>query len=51
MKARILGDSQAQGTGPALRDGRVYLPPFEGTLSQEAVWAIRTYLEERREQQ
>ncbi len=33
------------------RDGRVYMPPFEGTLSQEAVWAIRTYLEERREQQ
>ncbi|SDM72190.1 cytochrome c-550 PedF [Oryzisolibacter propanilivorax] len=33
------------------RDGRVYMPPFEGTLSQEAVWAIRTYLEERRAQQ
>jgi mono/diheme cytochrome c family protein len=30
------------------RDGRVYMPPFEGTLSQEAIWAIRTYLETRR---
>ena len=31
------------------RDGRVYMPPFEGTLTQEAVWAIRTYLEDRRD--
>ena len=31
------------------RDGRVYMPPFEGTLTQEAIWAIRTYLEERRD--
>lgn len=31
------------------RDGRVYMPPFEGTLSQEAIWAIKTYLETRRE--
>ncbi|MGH8786720.1 MAG: cytochrome c-550 PedF [Cupriavidus necator] len=31
------------------RDGRVYMPPFEGILSQEAVWAIKTYLESRRE--
>lgn len=30
------------------RDGRVYMPPFEGTLTQEAIWAIRTYLENRR---
>jgi len=29
----------------AERDGRVYMPPFEGTLSQEAMWAIRTYLD------
>ncbi len=27
------------------RDGRVYMPPFEGILSQEAMWAIRTWLE------
>ncbi|MGB4058919.1 MAG: cytochrome c-550 PedF [Burkholderiaceae bacterium] len=32
-----------------VRDGRVYMPPFEGTLTQEAVWAIKTYLETRRE--
>ena len=31
------------------RDGRVYMPPFETTLSQEAIWAIRSYLETRRE--
>ena len=31
------------------RDGRVYMPPFEATMSQEAIWAIRTYLETRRE--
>jgi cytochrome c-550 PedF len=33
------------------RDGRVYMPPFEGTLSQEAIWTIKTYLETRREKQ
>lgn len=32
-----------------VRDGRVYMPPFEGTLSQEAIWAIRTFIETRRE--
>ena len=31
------------------RGGRVYMPPFEGTLSQEAIWSIKTYLETRRE--
>ena len=31
------------------RDGRVYMPPFEGTLSQEAIWAVKAYLETRRE--
>lgn len=31
------------------RDGRVYMPPFEAALSQEAIWSIRTYLETRRE--
>lgn len=30
------------------RDGRVYMPPFENTLSQEAIWAIKSYLETRR---
>lgn len=32
-----------------VRDGRVYMPPFESTLSQEAIWSIKTYLETRRE--
>lgn len=32
-----------------VRDGRVYMPPFEGTMNQEAIWAIKTYLETRRE--
>lgn len=31
------------------RNGRVYMPPFEGILSQEAIWAIKTYLVSRRE--
>ena len=31
------------------RDGRVYMPPFEGILTQEAMWYIKTYLETRRE--
>ncbi len=33
-----------------MRDGRVYMPPFDGVLSQEAIWALRTYIETRREQ-
>ena len=31
------------------RNGAVYMPPFEGTMNQEAVWAIKAYLETRRE--
>ena len=31
------------------RNGAVYMPPFEGTLNQEAVWAIKSSLETRRE--
>lgn len=27
------------------RNGRVYMPPFEGILPQEAMWAIRAWLE------
>ncbi|CAN5878493.1 hypothetical protein BH11PSE12_BH11PSE12_24840 [soil metagenome] len=27
------------------RNGAVYMPPFEGILSQEAVWSIKAYLE------
>jgi cytochrome c-550 PedF len=29
----------------ASRDGRVFMPPFEGILPQEAMWAIRAWLE------
>lgn len=31
------------------RDGRVYMPPFDAVFTQEAVWAIKTYLESRRD--
>jgi hypothetical protein len=27
------------------RDGRVLMPKYEGVMSQEAMWAIRTWLE------
>ena len=32
-----------------VRNGAVYMPPFEGIMSQEAMWAIKTYLETRRD--
>ena len=32
-----------------VRNGAVYMPPFEGILNQEALWAIKAYLETRRE--
>jgi cytochrome c-550 PedF len=32
-----------------VRNGAVYMPPFEGILNQQAVWALKTYLEGRRE--
>ena len=31
-----------------IRNGMTYMPPFEGVLNQEAVWAIKAYLETRR---
>ena len=31
------------------RNGAVYMPPFEGLVSQEAAWTIKSYLESRRE--
>lgn len=34
----------------AVRDGRVYMPKFEGIFSQEAMWAIRAWLETVHEQ-
>lgn len=36
--------------GGAVRDGRVYMPKFEGILSQEAMWTIRSWLDTVREQ-
>jgi len=29
----------------AVRDGRVYMPKMADFLSQEALWAVRTYLD------
>jgi cytochrome c-550 PedF len=31
-----------------VRNGAVYMPPFEGILTQEAMWSIKAYLETRR---
>ena len=31
------------------RNGAVYMPPFEGTMNQEAIWSIKSYLETRRD--
>jgi cytochrome c-550 PedF len=31
--------------GGARRDDRVKMPPFDGILSQEAMWAIRAYID------
>lgn len=36
-------------TGGAVRDGKVYMPPFKGIISQEGLWAIRTYVDSRAE--
>jgi cytochrome c-550 PedF len=32
-----------------VRNNAVYMPPFEQVLRQEAIWAIKAYLETRRE--
>ncbi len=32
-----------------VRNGAVYMPPFEGIFNQEAMWAIKAYLETRRD--
>ncbi|HUN93882.1 MAG TPA: cytochrome c-550 PedF [Burkholderiaceae bacterium] len=31
-----------------VRNGAIYMPPFEGILNQEAMWSIKAYLETRR---
>ncbi|MBC7574740.1 MAG: cytochrome c-550 PedF [Herminiimonas sp.] len=32
-----------------VRNGAVYMPPFEGIFNQEAMWAIKSYLESVRD--
>jgi mono/diheme cytochrome c family protein len=32
----------------AVIQGRVYMPAFEGILSQEAMWAIRSFIDTRK---
>lgn len=34
----------------SIRDGVTYMPPFESVLSQEAIWAIRSWLDTVAEQ-
>ncbi|MFO1046971.1 MAG: cytochrome c-550 PedF [Geminicoccaceae bacterium] len=36
--------------GGSIRDGVTYMPPFEGVLSQDAIWAIRSWLDSVAEQ-
>jgi len=31
----------------AVINGRVYMPPFEGLINQQAMWAIKAYIETR----
>ncbi|ANB17012.1 cytochrome c-550 PedF [Dokdonella koreensis] len=38
-------DTVAKGR---VREGRVYMPPFKDIFSQEAIWAIRSYIDTRR---
>ena len=34
-----------------VRNGAVYMPPFEGILSPEAIWALRSYIDTRHEEE
>lgn len=34
-----------------VRNGAVYMPPFEGIFPQEAIWAIRSYIDTRHEEE
>ncbi len=34
--------------GGKVRDGRVYMPSFAATFNQEAIWAIKAYIETRK---
>lgn len=46
------GDAILQGRFRygSIRNGVTYMPPFEGTLSQEAAWAIRSWLDTVRQE-
>ncbi|MDD2291797.1 MAG: cytochrome c-550 PedF [Aliarcobacter sp.] len=46
LEAGVEGDQwfMERIRGGAVRNGNVYMPPFEGVLNQEAMWAIRAYL-------
>ncbi|TCD24434.1 cytochrome c-550 PedF [Pseudomonas sp. IC_126] len=47
LEADISGDEwyKERVINGAVRDGAVYMPRMADTLSQEALWAIRTYIE------
>lgn len=47
LEAGIEGDEwfMERIRGGAVRNGNVYMPPFEGILNQEAMWAIRSYIQ------
>ncbi|MCF7202552.1 cytochrome c-550 PedF [Pseudomonas oligotrophica] len=47
LEANIDGDEwfKERVINGAVRDGAVYMPRMADTLSQEALWAIRTYIE------
>ena len=49
LEAGIEGDEwyKYRVVNGAVRDGRVYMPKMAEHLSQEALWAIRAYLETR----
>jgi cytochrome c-550 PedF len=47
LEAGALGDEwyKERVINGAVRDGRVYMPKMADYLSQEALWAVRSYLE------
>nr|WP_244168373.1 MULTISPECIES: cytochrome c-550 PedF [Pseudomonas] len=47
LEAGAMGDEwfKERVVNGAVRDGRVYMPKMADYLSQEALWAIRSYLE------
>ncbi|MCP3672250.1 MAG: cytochrome c-550 PedF [Gammaproteobacteria bacterium] len=51
LKEDLEGDEwyQERVRNGAVRDGKVYMPKFDGVISQEGIWAIRTYVDSRAE--